>query len=128
MSLVLIIEDDQNLREGLELLFQIEGYDTSGASNGRTGLELVHREEPDVVITDYEMPNADGLEVVRAIRADEDVGRTPVVFLTADHSPAIRKQAMQVGVDAFITKPFRTEQLLGKVADFAARNNGGGSH
>lgn len=116
MSLILIIEDDQNLREGLELLFQIEGYDTTGASNGQTGIELALRDGPDVVITDFQMPVADGLDVVRALRSDGSSSDMPIIFLTADHRPNVRRQAAEEGVNAFLTKPFETTELLDTVA------------
>jgi DNA-binding response OmpR family regulator len=120
MSNVLIIEDDHNLREGLELLFQIEGYTTLGTSNGDTGIELIRREKPDIVLTNFQMPGADGLDVLRAVRSEGDHGTT-VIFLTANHRPSLREQAVREGADAFLTKPFDTDELLRTVASFAPK-------
>lgn len=121
MSSVLIIEDDHNLREGLELLFQIEGYETFGASDGETGIKLIRAKQPDVVLTNFRMPLADGLDVLRAIREDGAIAQIPVIFLTANHRPSLRERAVRDGADAFLTKPFDTDELLRTVADFVSR-------
>ncbi len=120
MRTVLIIEDDLNLREGLELLFKIEGYETLGVSNGRTALNLIRNRQPDVVLTNFQMPGADGLEVLRAIRTDGEIASTPIVFLTANHRPSIREQAVRDGADAFLTKPFNLEELVSTVEELAS--------
>lgn len=121
MSTLLIIEDDQNLREGLELLFRMEGYDTLGTSNGETGIELFRAQRPDVVLTNFRMPGADGFDVLSAVRRDREASSTPVIFLTANHSPRIREQAVRDGADAILTKPFDTDELIRTVAGFATR-------
>lgn len=122
MSTVLVIEDDQNLREGLELLFQIEGYRSLGSSNGITGMELIRRHRPDIVVTNYKMPGADGFDVLQAVREHPHMTHTPVVFLTADHTPSLRERALDAGVDAFLTKPFQLEELVGTVSRLLSQN------
>lgn len=116
MPTILIIEDDPHLREGLELLFQIEGYRTLGADDGLTGIDLARRHEPDVVLTNFKMPGADGLDVVNAIRSDAALADTPIIFLTANHAPVIRERAVRQGADVFVTKPFNTDELIRTVA------------
>ncbi len=116
MPTILIIEDDSHLREGLELLFQIEGYRTLGADDGLTGIDLARRHEPDVVLTNFQMPGADGLDVVNAIRSDAALADTPIIFLTANHAPGIRERAVRQGADVFVTKPFNTDELIRTVA------------
>lgn len=111
MRTILVIEDDHNLREGLELLFEIEGHKAIGSSNGITGMELIRRHRPDIIITNYKMPGADGFDVLRGVREHPHLTHTPVVFVTADHSPSLRDRALEAGVDAFVTKPFELEDL-----------------
>jgi CheY-like chemotaxis protein len=116
MSTVLIIEDDHNLLEGLEIFLSMEGYDTLATTNGRTALDMIHRHQPDVVVTNYQMPGADGFDVLRAIRGEPDLTHTRVVFITADHTPAVRQRALSNGADAYLTKPFRSEELAEMIA------------
>lgn len=116
MRTVLIIEDDQNLKDGLELLFQIEGYKTFSVSNGRDGLDLIRSVHPDVILTNFQMPGADGFEVVQDVRNDPELASTPIVFLTANHRPSIREQAVRAGANAFLTKPFHLEELVSTVS------------
>lgn len=117
MSKILIIEDDQNLLEGLQLLFQIAGHQAIGTWNGLIGLDLIRSERPDLILTNYQMPGADGFEVLRAVRNDRSLRDLPVIFLTADHKPSVRSRALDAGANAFITKPFSTESLSATVAE-----------
>ena len=112
MSTILVIEDDHNLREGLELLFEIEGYITLGTSNGEAGIELFRTHHPDVILTNFQMPGADGFDVLRSVREMSNGRHTPIVFLTADHAPSVRERAVRDGADAFLTKPFRIDELV----------------
>lgn len=120
MSTVLVLEDDHNLREGLELLLEIEGYTALGTSNGITGMELIRRHKPDIVLTNFKMPGADGFDVLHCVRDHPETSATPIVFLTADHSPSLRERALGAGVDAFITKPFQIEDLIATVSRLLA--------
>lgn len=115
MHKVLVIEDDHNLREGLELLFEIEGYAAMGSSNGIAGMELIRRQRPDIIITNFKMPGADGFDILRAVREHPELSNTPLLFLTADHSPSLRERALKAGVDAFLTKPFQIDELMATV-------------
>ena len=111
MSTILVIEDDNNLLEGLVLFLEMEGYSTLSTTNGKTGLDLFRRYRPDVIVTNLQMPGAGGLEVLQAVRSERRMARTPVVFITADNTPRVRRDAMQAGADAYLTKPFSTEDL-----------------
>ena len=111
MSTVLIIEDDHNLLEGLQIFLEMEGYETLTTTNGLTALDMIRRHHPDVVVTNYQMPGADGFDVLHTIRTDPTLTNTPVVFITADHTLAVRQRALDSGADAYLTKPFQSEEL-----------------
>lgn len=112
MRLILIIEDDINLLEGLEIFLEMEGYDTISTINGFDGIELARRHHPDLVLTNFQLPGVDGLEVLRAIQTDEKTRRTPIIFTTANNSPSIRERALAEGADACLMKPFTTDSLM----------------
>ncbi len=122
MSTILVIEDDHNLREGLELIFEIDGHNSLGSSNGIAGMELIRRHRPDIVVTNYKMPGADGFDVLSAVRDHPQLSHTPVVFVTADHSPSLRDRALEAGVDAFLTKPFELDELKRTVYGLLEQN------
>ncbi len=112
MNKVLVIEDDHTLLEGLKIFLEMEGFQTFTASDGEDGIELARRHHPDLVLTNFQMPGADGLEVIRALRGDPSLARTPVIFITANHRLSVREQAVRGGADAFLRKPFSTSDLM----------------
>lgn len=116
MRSILIIEDDVNLLEGLEIYLEMEGFRTISTTNGRSGIALARRHRPDLILTNFQMPGADGYEVLRQIREHEATRATPIVFTTANNSPTVREAAVKRGADVCLMKPFTTESLM-KVID-----------
>ena len=107
---VLVIDDEEIMREILEALLTREGYTVRAVSSGREGIELVRGTPFDAVITDVMMPELDGLQVLDAIRAvDEDL---PVVMITAFASMETAVSAMKKGAFDYITKPFKNDEVL----------------
>lgn len=115
MKTILVIEDDYTLLEGLQIYLEMEGFRTYTATNGTSGLALARAHRPDIILTNYQMPGADGLEVIRAIRADPMLSGTPIIFITADHHHVVRDDAIRYGADAFLPKPFSTSDLMGHI-------------
>lgn len=115
MRTILVIEDDLNLLEGLEIFLSMEGFRTYSSSNGREGLRLAQRHRPDLVLTNYQMPGADGLEVIHGIRTNEATRDTPIIFITANSAPSIRNRAVRGGANGYLMKPFTTDDLKEKI-------------
>ena len=115
MKKILIIEDDHTLLEGLQIFLEMEGFRTLTATNGLDGIRLAKIHHPDIILTNYQMPGADGLELIRAVRKDPSIAETPTIFITANHRLAVREQAMAAGADAFLRKPFSTSELMEQV-------------
>lgn len=112
MRTILIIEDDYSLLEGLQLYLEMEGFRTLTATNGSSGVELAIKHRPDIVLTNFQMPGLDGLDVLRALRSDPVLSNVPVLFFTANHQLSVRDRALQAGADAFLRKPFSTRELI----------------
>lgn len=121
MSTVLVIEDDHTLLEGLQIFLEMEGFSTLTATDGAVGLSLAKRHHPDLILTNYQMPGADGLEVIRGLRGDPSLARTPVIFITANHRLSVREQAVRGGADGFLRKPFSTHDLMKQVNELLHR-------
>jgi signal transduction histidine kinase/CheY-like chemotaxis protein len=104
---ILVAEDDPEARDLLVLMLGTGDYDVLAAGDGVEALELVRRERPDLLITDIVMPRMDGYELVRHLREDRAVARTPVIFCSASyHQREVRDMAEALGVSATIAKPY----------------------
>ena len=111
MEKILNIEDDADIREGVRILLEGEGYSVSEAENGRKGLELL-KEEPDLVILDVMMPGMSGLKTCEEIRK---ISYVPVLFLTAKSQESDKLIGLMAGGDDYLAKPFSYSELLGRV-------------
>ncbi|NOZ05940.1 MAG: response regulator transcription factor [Chloroflexi bacterium] len=108
-SRLLIIDDDPHLLRLLEMALQNERYEIRTAQSGQRGLETMATYHPDLIILDVMMPNMDGIEVLRRIRAASDI---PVIMLTAKSEVRDRIQGLSFGADDYILKPFNLEELI----------------
>jgi signal transduction histidine kinase/DNA-binding response OmpR family regulator len=120
---ILIAEDNPVNQRVARLMLQRLGYRTDSAANGREAVEAVGRRSYDLILMDMQMPEMDGLEATREIRARECGGERPrIVAMTANASPADRAQCMDAGMDDFITKPVRSQELRAVLLATPARS------
>lgn len=118
---ILIVDDEQAIRDALGRKLKREGYDVSLAANGLEGLRLFHGEHPDLVILDIVMPEMDGLTVCRRIR---EVSETPVLMLSAQ---AVTEEdiidGLNAGADEYLVKPIRLNEFAARVRALLRRSN-----
>ncbi|WP_052666186.1 response regulator transcription factor [Nitriliruptor alkaliphilus] len=114
MVRVLAVDDDPVILRLLQLNLELEGHEVLTAADGRSGLEAIRREHPEVVLLDVMMPNLDGFQVCNEIRADPDpqVAATPIIFLSAKAQELDITTGMAAGADAYVTKPFDPLELV----------------
>jgi DNA-binding NarL/FixJ family response regulator len=112
MKKILVIEDEPEMRRNIVMLLRYRSYQPLEAENGRRGLELVRRETPDLILCDVMMPELDGYEVLRALRADEKLALIPFVFLTAKGEKDDLRSGMNLGADDYLTKPVGNNDLI----------------
>ncbi|WP_395689075.1 protein kinase domain-containing protein [Caenimonas koreensis] len=112
MPTVLIVEDDDAIRNNIIRLLKLEGFEIVSAENGQAGLEQALRHKPDVVISDVSMPLMDGFQLLEAIRADRFLASTSVMLLTALDDRASMRRGMTSGADDYLAKPFTRVELL----------------
>jgi diguanylate cyclase (GGDEF)-like protein len=115
LNKVLIVDDDPAMLRILTAHLEAGGYEVYAASSGRRALELVQQEQPSYVVTDWEMPEMDGLELCRQIRQLELPHYLYLVFLTVRSSEDSLVAAMDAGADDFLTKPLRKHELLARL-------------
>ncbi len=115
MTKILIIEDEESVRENILDLLEAEGFDTITAANGRIGLQLALYEDPDIVVCDLMLPEIDGYSVLTALREQPFTATMPFIFLTARSSRVDFYQGMDLGADDYLTKPFTRAELLSAV-------------
>ena len=115
IPLVLVVDDDAQLRALLVRFLTDEGYATVTASNGEEALAAVRREAPDLVLLDIEMPVMNGLETCRRLKDDERTALIPVTMLTGWNDPTSRTRGIEAGADDFLTKPFDEATLRARI-------------
>jgi DNA-binding response OmpR family regulator len=127
-KLILIVEDDHHIAEGLRLNLTLQGYDVIVAADGVAGLSRWKENRPDLVILDIMLPGIDGLSILQSIRLEDE--RLPILILSAKGDPSDRIKGLTFGVDDYLPKPFNLEELLLRVERLLkrggwAQENGG---
>jgi len=112
MASVLIIEDDQQIRELLSNALAADRHEVQATSDGLTGLQVVVADKPDVIILDLGLPDLDGTELLRMIRAVSDV---PIIVATARDATADLVHALDAGADEYVVKPFSRPEMQARV-------------
>ncbi len=118
---VLVVEDDQRVRDAVTRALTFEGYDVTTAVDGADGLLRIAAERPDVVVLDVMMPNVDGLNVCRQLRSRGD--QTPVLMLTARQEVSDRVAGLDAGADDYLAKPFALDELLARLRALLRRTS-----
>ena len=113
--LILSVDDSSTIRSLLARLFRPFACELCEAANGEEGLAVAAEKRPDLILLDYNMPVLDGIAMLRRLREDPVLKRTPVIMLTAESGPESMATVARLGVRDYVTKPFRDEQLLAKV-------------
>jgi DNA-binding response OmpR family regulator len=109
---LLVVEDEQTLRETLMYNLKREGYDITGTGDGGEALELAREQRFDLVVLDVMLPTLDGLSIVRILRKEQ---RTPIILLTARSGEVDRIMGLETGADDYIVKPFSLGEFLARV-------------
>ncbi len=117
---VLVVDDEQKIREIVRSYLEREGFDVAEASDGDAALTLARDWHPDLVVLDVMMPGRDGIEVLRQIRTSSDV---PVILLTARAEEVDTVVGLSVGADDYVTKPFRPRELVARIKTVLRRTS-----
>lgn len=123
---MLVVDDQESLRTLIRMNLELEDIDVVEAVDGRDGLDLAERLQPDLVTLDLVMPRMDGLTAAAALRAGPRTAHLPLVMVTTSTAPAHLGRARSIGVDAYLTKPFDPDELVHVVCGLLSRLPGAG--
>ncbi|MFG1700306.1 response regulator transcription factor [Nonomuraea sp. NPDC049309] len=125
---LLVVDDEPTVRELLSATLRFAGFSVSSAADGRQALDEARRDPPDLVLLDVMLPDLDGFEVLRRLRALPRAGGrpgpVPVLFLTARDAKADKVNGLRLGGDDYVTKPFDLEELLARIRAILRRTGG----
>ena len=119
--MILVVDDEPSIVEVVSLYLQRAGYRVKIAQDGQTALREMARELPDLVVLDLMLPNVDGWEITRRLRAEGD---TPIIMLTARKEEADRILGLEMGADDYMVKPFSPQELVSRVRAVMRRTHG----
>jgi two-component system alkaline phosphatase synthesis response regulator PhoP len=114
---VLIADDEIHIIHVVAIKLRNNGYEVVAANNGAEAYDLACREQPDIVVTDYQMPLMTGLELIEKLRQDEKTKDIPVILLTARSFAVSQEQQKSLGVANCLSKPFSPKELLKTIQD-----------
>lgn len=117
MTTVLVIEDNDAIREEMEQILGFEGFKVLAADNGRAGILLAEERRPDVILCDIMMPHLDGYGTLTALRGTAATAAIPVVFVSACREDADLQRGLALGANGYLTKPFTVERLLAVIRE-----------
>ncbi|MGN8068844.1 response regulator [Mucilaginibacter sp. SG564] len=112
---VLIIEDNNDIRENVVEILELAGYEVTDANNGKTGVELALKNPPDIILCDIMMPELDGYGVLYMLNKNPEISAIPFIFLTAKAERIDFRKGMEMGADDYLTKPFDDMDLLNAI-------------
>jgi two-component system, OmpR family, phosphate regulon response regulator PhoB len=121
MHRVLIVEDDADINATLQEALRLVGYDVVGATTGEAAFAEVARRCPDLVLLDQMLPDIDGVEICRRLRAEPRTKRVPIIFLTARAGEEARVRGLAAGADDYVVKPFSMQELVLRVRGLLRR-------
>lgn len=121
MAAILTVDDSASIRQAIKIALMSGGYNVSEAVDGADGLTKAKSARFDLIITDLNMPNMNGLEMIHAMRSGGVQTGTPIIFLSTESDADIKGQAKAAGATGWLSKPFNADQLLTVVKKVLAR-------
>ena len=118
---ILIVEDEIELNEMIKIRLEANDFEISTAFDGKEGLEKAREQEPDLIILDLMLPKLDGYKVCGLLKSDSRYNKIPIIIFTALAQNSNKEMGLELGADAYITKPFKSEVLLEKIKELMGK-------
>jgi len=114
---ILVVDDEVQLVEMVKIRLEANGYEILSAYDGQEALDKARKEKPDLIVLDLMLPKLDGYKVCRMIKFDDRYKNIPIILFSARAQESDKEMGIQVGADAYITKPFEPQVLLSKIKE-----------
>jgi two-component system cell cycle response regulator DivK len=118
---VLIVEDNELNRKLLEVRLEIHGYEALTTSEGAAALDIAREQQPDLILMDIQLPDISGIEAIRRLKADERTMSIPIIVVSAFAMSYEKASILASGCEAYITKPFKGEELAAMIERYTGR-------
>ena len=120
MATILVVDDSASLRQVVSIALKGAGYDVIEACDGKDGLSKLNGQKINLIVSDVNMPNMDGISMLKEVKAMPAYKFTPVIMLTTEAGEDMKKQGQAAGAKAWVVKPFKPEQMLAAVSKLVA--------
>lgn len=124
-SRILVVDDDHDIVRLVKAYLENAGYSVLSAYDGESALHILRREQPDLMVLDLMLPDHDGWDLTRLIRADQNLAETPIIMLTARVEDSDKIVGLEIGADDYITKPFNPREVVARVRALLRRSQSG---
>jgi len=125
MSRILVVDDDHEIVRLVKAYLEKAGHNVLTAYSGETALHTLRREHPDLLVLDLMLPDRDGWDLTRLIRADQSLAAIPIIMLTARVEDSDKIVGLEIGADDYVTKPFNPREVVARVRALLRRSQGG---
>ena len=119
-KVVLVVDDSSTVRKFVSVSLEMQGFKVTSACDGMDALEKLPTKKFDLVITDLNMPNMDGFELIKALRENSEYRDLPVIILTSLSDEASKEQGAKLGVSSYVVKPFSLEKIQYEVSKYVS--------
>ena len=123
MKKILLVDDEPNIIMSLEYTFKKQNFEVFIARDGQEALDILKNEQPDLIILDIMMPKVDGYATIESVKKNEKLANCKVIFLSAKNKESDIEKGMQLGADAYMTKPFSIKKLVEQVNELLSTSN-----
>ncbi len=123
MKKILLVDDEPNIIMSLEYTFKKQNFEVFIARDGQEALDILKIEQPDLIILDIMMPNVDGYATIESVKKNEKLVNCKVIFLSAKNKESDIEKGMQLGADAYMTKPFSIKKLVEQVNELLSTSD-----
>lgn len=124
---ILVVDDSSDTREMMTKLLELESFKVITAEDGRIGFDTAKAEHPDIIITDINMPNLNGIEMIRLLRGEVDFSSVPIMAITA-YGQNVAQEAVEAGANQATTKPIEFDSLIRGIRQLLASSRGERQH
>jgi DNA-binding response OmpR family regulator len=114
---ILLVEDEPELNRAIKIRLEAAGFEIISAMDGEEGLEMARKEKPDLIVLDLILPNMSGFDVCHKLKIDKEYKDIPIIMLTAKFQPNDIRFGIAMGADAYITKPYESQELFTKIGE-----------